>query len=291
MAEGQRTIADACSRRFNLLCAALLTFAAAGIGAAASSAGEKLVLRGSKCNGAAVRIWRSGSEFVCRGVTANAGGTPIRSIDSGTISTVASQVTDWITSHAHYGDTSAGRRLARRAGADGAAGNQTLSVQVGNVQVNAVPFVEADGRLTVDIGAFLQAKQDAGTVIQRYAAASGALYGGSVSFHPDGSLDTFTLHFSVPSSSSATTDATTDLAKPSANTLHTTYWAVAGHDATDLSWDKVDSLATVSYKDQDATISQVCGYMANSGSWHGAYRHWTGDNGYIVGECLDEREF
>ena len=105
-------------------------------------------------------------------------------------------------------------------------------------------------------------------------------------YHLNGTLDTFTLDFAGAPGETNSTIAARDLW-----TVHTTYWAESGHDDTDLSQADVRKLALQSYTQLRDGTSQVCGYMANSGSWHGAFRHWTGDNGYSVGECNHEREF
>ncbi|GAA5884083.1 hypothetical protein JCM3774_002961 [Rhodotorula dairenensis] len=281
---------------FHLTGAALLAFATAVSGAPAGPVGvETLEARGSTCHYDDIKIWSSGSSFVCRGELAYDRGAAINSIGAGTVSNVASQVADWVNSRAHSGSTQAGRRrlrLARRSDPATEA-DDVLSVRVGDVQV-AVPFVESDGRLTISIGAFLQAKHecDNDVVKKRDFVESGALVGGSASYFSDGALDTCTLDFEVPTSAFSSIEAAASkLEKRSTTTLHTTYWATSGHDATDLSWNSVYNVATASYRSQPDNVGQVCGYMANSGSWHGAYRHWTGDYGYVVGECDDERKF
>ena len=60
---------------------------------------------------------------------------------------------------------------------------------------------------------------------------------------------------------------------------------------TSLNWNDIYDVTLASYHSLPNSVSQACGYMANSGTWHGAFRHWTGDSGYSVGECSFDRQF
>ena len=274
--------------------------------APALAASKKLSARGSTCHGSDEKIWSDGDSFVCRGAAARRGAN-IRDIKAQDVATIANSLTDWVLSRKHEETSQAGRRgRKRRSLCRPAPTNATVDVEVGTSVINLPYTAMADGRVTIDITAFLSASADNVTARAKRNEASLSvvtLVGGSATYLQDGGLDTCTLDYAIlsagavvsagNSTADAVADAATDarLAKRGYWTLHTTYWAASDHDATDLSWNSIRNLALASYNSLPKDISETCGYMANSGSWHGAFRHWTGDSGYSVGECWFDREF
>ncbi|GAA5830308.1 hypothetical protein JCM3766R1_002864 [Sporobolomyces carnicolor] len=173
-----------------------------------------------------------------------------------------------------------GDRFARRTIDDVEQSGQTSFI-VGNSEVE-VPFARgSQGETTVNILDLLATSSALDT-----RASSNAVTGGSAIFDANGALDTFTIDYSF-----AAHDSTTGLSKRAASTLHTTYWANKGHSSTSLGESDLKQLVMDSYKQLPDAYDEVCGYMANSGSWHGAFRHWTGDYGYTIGECERARKF
>ncbi|GAA5955634.1 hypothetical protein JCM8115_006810 [Rhodotorula mucilaginosa] len=253
--------------------------------APALAARDQLETRGSSCHGSDYATWRSGSAFVCLGKTESWRGAAISAIGGGTITTVSSRLADWILSHANGGTTQAGRRARRDVG------NATVDIEIGTSTVT-VPYTAAvGGRITIDITAYISASAahaHAKRGAEEDSVATATLIGGTATYFEDGVLDTCTLDFAIPATT-ADTDAA--LAKRTYWTLHTTYWADPGHEVTSLNWNDIYDVTLASYHSLPNGVSQACGYMANSGTWHGAFRHWTGDNGYSVGECSFDRQF
>ncbi|POY73797.1 hypothetical protein BMF94_3338 [Rhodotorula taiwanensis] len=171
---------------------------------------------------------------------------------------------------------------------------------IGDEEV-AVDIARVGDRYVVNFADFMTAT--AGTarlrtrdVLEDDPLAVNTITGGTISYFLDGALDTFTLDMSVPvdstaSTANATESGTHDLAKRNYNTVHTTYWAESGHQTTSLNYNDVHDLVWRTYHSLPSKVSQVCGYMANSGTWHGSFRHWIGDNGYSIGECWNERKY
>ncbi|GAA5885325.1 hypothetical protein JCM16303_006003 [Sporobolomyces ruberrimus] len=179
------------------------------------------------------------------------------------------------------------RRLARR---DEDQGQEMAYFSFGGVEV-ATSFVQhPDGKTTVDILDLLRPSSPALNA-RAVTETGGDIFGGSATFNTNGTLDTFTIDLAVPSTVDSADSTSPALTKRNYNTLHTTYWAEPGHAETSLSYDKLYELIHDSYTHLPDRTAQVCGYLANSGKWHGAFRHWTGDNGYQVGECEGARKF
>mgnify|MGYP006876450206 FL=1 len=299
----------ASNRRHFFLSAAIGTFALclSSVSAAPTLVtSKKLSARGSTCHGPDGKIWSAGDSFVCRGNTATRGAA-LRDFGDKDIGTIATSLTDWIFSRLNEKTGSVGKRgRKRRSLCRPTPANATVEVEVGKSVISLPYTAVADGRVTIDITAYLSASADnvtARAIDKRNGESVSVvtLVGGSATYFRDGGLDTCTLDYAilstgtVPSGGNSTADAaaTTDarLAKRGYWTLHTTYWADSGHDATDLNWNDIHNLALASYHSLPKGISEACGYMANSGSWHGAFRHWTGDNGSTLGECWFDREF
>ncbi|GAA5931192.1 uncharacterized protein JCM15063_002572 [Sporobolomyces koalae] len=175
------------------------------------------------------------------------------------------------------------RRLARREEEERVFGNVTI----GGVEVE-VPFVlDAEGKSTMNLLDFYsQASPSLET--RAFSEETALPTGGTMTFYANGTLDTFTVDFAVPFTADATSST---LAKRDSNSLHTTYWAAPGHEHTSLSNYYLEGLVRASYTLQGSHVWESCGYMANSGTWHGAFRHWTGDRGYTNGECELARKY
>ncbi|GAA5885328.1 hypothetical protein JCM16303_006004 [Sporobolomyces ruberrimus] len=226
------------------------------------------------------------NKLVCLGGRAFWIGSAISAIGQRTVQAIATQMTDWIESSVTGSrEAASGRRLARREAEES---QELVRLEVGGVEAG-VPFVQdAQGKTTINILDFL-VRSPTPLETRDVSESEPTVIGGSATYHSDGALDTFTLDFAVPSSAYASDDsAPSTLAKRGAYTLHTTYWAWERHGETSLNWNDVHSLALASFLSLPKGVSQACGYMANSGTWHGSFRHWTGDSGYQVGDLTIE---
>jgi hypothetical protein len=261
-------------------------------GAATSSEQHRNERRGSNCNTDEVQILRDGDKLICQGKTDYWQNVVFKYVQGGVLTAAALIISYWVTSKWNVQSLSVGGgaavRMARRGECDdeGEDDDDVIYI-VQSEQEVAVPATLVDDRRVVQIEDWLASM--GGDLFKRdldEGLAAVPLIGGEVLYHLNGTLDTFTLDFAGAPGETNSTIAARDLW-----TVHTTYWAESGHDDTDLSQADVRKLALQSYTQLRDGTSQVCGYMANSGSWHGAFRHWTGDNGYSVGECNHEREF
>ncbi|KWU47623.1 hypothetical protein RHOSPDRAFT_31056 [Rhodotorula sp. JG-1b] len=262
-------------------------------GAATSSEQHRNERRGSNCNTDEVQILRDGDKLICQGKTDYWQTVVFKYVQFSVLTAASVTVAYWVTSKWNVQSLSVGAppvRMARRGDCDDKGGDDeddNMIYIVQNDQEVAVPATVVDDRQVVQIEDWLASM--GGDLVKRGmdgGLAAVPLIGGEVLYHLNGTLDTFTLDFAGAPGATNTTLAARDLW-----TVHTTYWAESGHADTDLSEDDVQQLALHSYTNLRDGTSQVCGYMANSGSWHGAFRHWTGDSPYSVGECTHEREF
>lgn len=263
---------------------------------ATAAPAQHLEARGSSCHNNEEVLVRSGTSFICLGNKVYWRGAAISAIGATTVSNVASVMTNWVSSHAVGAwDTQSGRKRRSVGGVDSDTNTTVLTV---GAQSTVVPYETVGDRIVIDISAFLNAGSSLGK--RDDADEVAPLVGGSASYFLDGTLDTCTLDWAISettyaepteSDSPSTTVSTETLAKRSYWSLHTSYWAAYSHETTKLNWNEIYSIATASYRSLPNGVSQVCGYMANSGTWHGAFRHWTGDNGQQVGECSPERVY
>ncbi|GAA5931188.1 uncharacterized protein JCM15063_002571 [Sporobolomyces koalae] len=269
---------------------ALLSLTCLAASASALPAGPSLSLekRQGHCHDGMTSIIAYDNKLLCIGSRTVWTGAAITSIGQGTVQTIASRVSDWIASTV-WGqiDTSQGRRLARR---ELKQGDGLIYLEVGGAQAG-VPFIhDADGKTTINVLDFI-ARSGSSLAVRDAAGAEATVTGGTATFYSNGTLDNFTLDFGVPAAAYESTSNTTALAKRSYWSLHTTYWANQNNAHTSLNWNQIHALVLESYGSLPKGVSQACGYMANSGTWHGAFRHWTGDSGYQIGECQAERKY
>ncbi|GAA6012074.1 hypothetical protein JCM11491_001741 [Sporobolomyces phaffii] len=215
---------------------------------------------------------------------------PIIYVSGKTLGFLIDKVAHLITAHRTGGtvsNSSPVRRMTRRGTEEE---HVYAVVSIGGVELE-VPFVhDADGKTTMDLLDFYSPASSALATRDLPETAS-SLTEGSATFYANGTLDTFTIGAAVTPSPLANNATSPGLAKRDNWSLHTTYWADPGHESTSLSYDKLRDLVGQTYTHLRGGVWQACGYMANSGTWHGAFRHWTGDNGYTIGECEAARRF
>ncbi|GAA5942163.1 uncharacterized protein JCM15063_002025 [Sporobolomyces koalae] len=250
--------------------------------------------RQSKCENGTHAVFSLGPSMVCvaDGTKADwAFGAAILSIGSGSLAIVINAISNCIRAK-RSGSVSvtSGANNARRGIAERDDEDSLAVVTFGDGEVT-VPFaLGADGKTTIDLLDLFS--QSASSLTARDTLQGEALVeGGSAIFHANGTLDTFSIEFAVASSAPITNTTTPTLSKRDYWALHTTYWAEPSHASTSLKGNQLHDLVEHSYRNLPQGVSQVCGYMANSGTWHGAFRHWTGDKGYTIGECESSRKY
>lgn len=69
-----------------------------------------------------------------------------------------------------------------------------------------------------------------------------------------------------------------------------TYYAVDGHQKTSLGYQDIVNLYTQAFFSAPGGVGSECGYAANSGSWHGAFK-LTVSGCDDAGTCVRERQF
>jgi hypothetical protein len=251
---------------------------------ASATAGEQhRNARRSGCHSDEIQIVREGDKLICQGKTHYWQEVTFKYVAGSVLVGAATTIAYWVTSKWNVQSLSVGARMVRRDGDD----DDTIYIVADDNEEVAVTATIVNDRRVVRIEDWL-ASTRGGDLVARSLdsdATAAPLIGGEVHYHLNGTLDTFTLDFA------ASPETNNSLAARGAWTVHTTYWATPGHASTSLGYDAVKNLALESYTHLLDGTSQACGYMANSGTWHGAFRHWLGDNGYTIGECDADRKF
>ncbi|KAI0969170.1 hypothetical protein F4678DRAFT_183758 [Xylaria arbuscula] len=80
------------------------------------------------------------------------------------------------------------------------------------------------------------------------------------------------------------------IAKRDSTPVTITYYAVSGHADTKLNYDDVYNLYHQIFVSSQGGVGSECGYAANSGSWHGAFKA-TVSGATDAGSCYAERQF
>ncbi|KAJ8108476.1 hypothetical protein ONZ43_g6413 [Nemania bipapillata] len=80
------------------------------------------------------------------------------------------------------------------------------------------------------------------------------------------------------------------VAKRSSTPITITYYAVSGHEGTKLGYDDLYNLFHQIFVSSPGGVGSECGYAANSGTWHGAFKA-TVSGAPDAGSCYTERQF
>ncbi|KAI0868119.1 hypothetical protein GGS24DRAFT_494811 [Hypoxylon argillaceum] len=80
------------------------------------------------------------------------------------------------------------------------------------------------------------------------------------------------------------------LAKRDSTPITITYYAVSGHQGTKLAYNDVYNLYHQIFVSSPGGVGSECGYAANSGTWHGAFKV-TVSGATDAGSCYAERQY
>ncbi|KAI1349222.1 hypothetical protein F5Y01DRAFT_188886 [Xylaria sp. FL0043] len=80
------------------------------------------------------------------------------------------------------------------------------------------------------------------------------------------------------------------LAKRDTTPITITYYAVSGHEDTKLGYDDLYNLYHQIFVSSPGGVGSECGYAANSGTWHGAFKA-TVSGATDAGSCYAERQY
>ncbi|KAI1170190.1 hypothetical protein F4777DRAFT_592134 [Nemania sp. FL0916] len=80
------------------------------------------------------------------------------------------------------------------------------------------------------------------------------------------------------------------VAKRATTPITVTYYAVGGHQGTKLGYDDVYNLFYQIFISSPSSVGSECGYAANSGTWHGAFKA-TVSGASDAGSCYSERQY
>ncbi|RWA14545.1 hypothetical protein EKO27_g583 [Xylaria grammica] len=79
-------------------------------------------------------------------------------------------------------------------------------------------------------------------------------------------------------------------AKRDTTPITITYYAVSGHEETKLGYNDLYNLFHQIFVSSPGSVGSECGYAANSGTWHGAFKA-TVSGAADAGSCYDERQY
>lgn len=79
-------------------------------------------------------------------------------------------------------------------------------------------------------------------------------------------------------------------AKRDSTPITITYYAVSGHQETKLGYDNLYNLFHQIFVSSPGGVGSECGYAANSGTWHGAFKA-TVSGASDAGSCYTERQY
>ncbi|KAI3320124.1 hypothetical protein HD806DRAFT_507764 [Xylariaceae sp. AK1471] len=212
------------------------------------------------CSGAGeLLVYRSADQFVCVGKTVFWTGVALTSISVSTASGAASQFATWVTNKfTGEPSTTEGKR-------------DTTGKQIKQW---------SEDEETVTYGwkpPALAARDGASPYIHNmtvtYSKGTGRMTQAEMTF--DGEHDPIDKR---------------SLSKRDSTPITVTYYAVSGHEETKLGYNDLYNLFHQIFVASPGGVGSECGYAANSGTWHGAFKA-TVSGASDAGSCYAERQF
>ncbi|KAI1436536.1 hypothetical protein GGR50DRAFT_227684 [Xylaria sp. CBS 124048] len=233
--------------------------AIAGVPAERSLASRdfELVAR-DKCSKPSMSMaYKKGSQFICLGKTVGWGGKSIVSLDGQTIENAAAKFASWVT--------------AKEIGEPSATERRDNDVD----QEQDVDKLFEDGQ-TATYG-----------WVAPHLASRDAAYIHNMTATYDKTTGEMTEAEMVFERDAADQEG---LAKRASTKVSITYFAVKGHNGTKLDSNSLKTLFQQIFLVSPPGVGSECGYAANSGTWHGAFRI-TVAGAPSAGNCDEERQF
>ncbi|KAI0799331.1 hypothetical protein GGR55DRAFT_692767 [Xylaria sp. FL0064] len=212
------------------------------------------------CNAGELLIYRVDSRFVCVGKTVFWTGVALTSITVATASGAASQFATWVVNKI-TGEPSANeskRDIAEK---------------------QAVKWFEDEE--TVTYGWSPPALADRDTIVIPHIHNMTATYSKITGFMAQAEMTFDGEHDPIDGSG---------FAKRATTPITITYYAVSGHEETKLGYDDLYNLFHQIFVASPGGLGSECGYAANSGTWHGAFKV-TVSGAPDAGSCAAEREY
>ncbi|KAI1751867.1 hypothetical protein F4782DRAFT_540671 [Xylaria castorea] len=222
--------------------------------------GAELVAR-DDCNAGQLLVYRTGDRFICVGKTVFWSGLALTTITVATASGAANQFATWVINK-FTGEPSAtegeGKRDMTEKQADKWFENEET------VTYGWKPPTLAD-------------RDEAGPHIHNmtatYSKGTGLMTQAMMTF--DAEHDPIDEH---------------SVAKRATTPITITYYAVSGHADTKLGYDDLYNLFHQIFVASPGGVGSECGYAANSGTWHGAFKA-TVSGAKDAGSCYAERQY
>ncbi|KAK7740605.1 hypothetical protein SLS62_011077 [Diatrype stigma] len=222
----------------------------------------QLEARGNQCARDSLKVYENHNGFLCVGKTVFWAGAGLAVIYAPTVNAAASQFAAW-------------------------------------VKAKVVGTASASEKRGGDDSEHMYLEEDDETITYRWLPASlTARDGTDISFIQDmtkrvdkatGEVVQADMAFMAAHEADVDGSAAPGLAKRDGK-IYLTYWAQSGHADTELNAQDVANLYAQIFYRADPQAGSECGYAANSGNWHGAFKA-TVEGAPSAGECEDERAF
>ncbi|KAI8949128.1 hypothetical protein F4801DRAFT_554446 [Xylaria longipes] len=246
------------STLFNLAIAGRLATAGVPTERTYTARGADLVAR-DDCNAGQLLIYRTGDRFVCIGKTVFWTGVALTTITVATASGAASQFATWVVNKL-TGEPSTNERkrdMAEKQAEKWFEDEQTVTYgwtpPTLAVRDMASPYIH---NMTVT-----------------YSKETGLMTQAGMTFDAE--------HDPINKRSVTKRDTTP---------ITITYYAVSGHEGTKLGYDDLYNLFHQIFVASPGGVGSECGYAANSGTWHGAFKA-TVSGAPDAGSCYAERQY
>ncbi|KAI1428972.1 hypothetical protein F5Y12DRAFT_585853 [Xylaria sp. FL1777] len=247
----------------------LLNLAVAGRLAAAGVPAERtydarssnLVAR-STCHPGELEIYRSDERFLCVGKTVFWTGVALTSISVATANGAVSQFATWVTNKL------TGTPSATEQKRDAA-------------EKQAEKWFEDEETVTYGWAPPNTRKRDVANSSSAYIHNMTATYSKSGGHMTQAEMTFDGEHDPIDKRQFAKRDSTP---------ITITYYATEGHQETKLKYDDIYNLYHQVFVSSPGRVGSECGYAANSGTWHGAFKVTVSGAG-DAGACVDERKY
>ncbi len=219
------------------------------------------IVRRDNCHSGELKVYRTGDSFLCVGTTVFWTGVTIGSVTVAVAGNAAQQFATWVINK--FQGTSTATESKRS-------------------YEDAYVYHEDDEKITYAWTPPTVSSRDSSplyvhNMTKQYNKTDGSLIQANMAFQ--GQFDTTPIN-----------GTSSEVQKRSSPTIYITYWAESGHQTTSLDYDQIESLYREIFYNAQPSAGSECGYAANSGTWHGAWKV-TVQGCRDAGVCSVERSY
>lgn len=218
------------------------------------------------CGAGELKVYENGSNFLCVGKTVFWTGVAISAVYAPTINAAASQFGTWVVN-----------KFTGAPSATESARKRSNELEIWDEDENTITYGWKPSSLTMRAasGDYATGFSWIHNMTKSYDKTTGNLTEATMTF--DGEHDEWN-----------TTEKT--ISKRANTPITITYYAVSGHQTTSLGYQDIVNLYTQAFFSSPGGAGSECGYAANSGTWHGAFKI-TVSGCTDAGTCVAERQF